>query len=80
MTRPHFTSAPLPLGTRSFAFRSRPARFIDDRKINPSTMHFESGVAAHACCDIPPTRPPERHPRKILTDPTDEFAVELTLI
>jgi len=80
MTHPHFIAALPPIGARSFAFRSNPARFIDDRKTNPSTMRFESGVAAYDCCDMPPTRPPERHPRKILTDPTDEFTVELTLI
>ena len=80
MTYPHFTSAQLPLGARSFAFRSNPAQFIDDRKTNPSTMHFESAVAAGAYCHMPPTRPPERHPQKILTDPTYDVVLELTLI
>jgi len=79
MTHPHFTPAQLPLGARSFAFRSNPARFIDDHKTNPSTVYFESAVAAEACCDMPPTRPPERHPRKILTDPTYDVVLEFTL-
>ena len=56
MTHPHFTSALLPLGARSLAFRSNPARVIDDRKTNPSTMHFESAVAVQAYCDMPATR------------------------
>jgi hypothetical protein len=79
MTHPHFTSALLPLGAHSLAFRSNPARVIDDRKTNPLTMHFESAVAVQACCDMP-TRRSKLHPRKILTDPNNEVAVEFTLI
>jgi hypothetical protein len=78
MTHPHFTSALLP-GVRSLVSRSNPARVIDDRKTNLVTMRFESAVAVHACCDMP-TRPSERLPLKILTDPNNEVAVEFTLI
>jgi len=79
MTNPHFPSALLPPGAGSLAFRSNPARVIDDRKTSPLTMHFESAVAVQACYDMP-TRRSERHQRKILTDPTDDVAVEFTLI
>jgi hypothetical protein len=81
MTHPHFTSALLPLGARSLAFRSNSARVVDVRKTNPLAMHFESAVAVHACCDMDmPTRRSERHPRKILTDPNNEIAMEFTLL
>ncbi|MGB5450676.1 MAG: hypothetical protein WBM59_12235 [Sedimenticolaceae bacterium] len=79
MTHPHLTSALPPLGARSLAFRSNPARVIYGRKTNPLTMHFDSAVAVQACCDMP-IRRSERHPRKILTDPNNEVAVEFTLI
>jgi len=79
MTHPHFTSALLLPGVRSLASRSTPARVIDDRKTNLVMMRFESAVAVHACCEMP-TRPSERLPSKILTDPNNELAVEFTLI
>lgn len=79
MTHPTFTSALPRRGARRLALRSNPARVIDDGKTNPLKMQFESAVAVQACCDMP-TRRSERPPRKILTDPTDEVAVEFTLI
>jgi len=79
MPYPYFRSALPPLGARSSDLRPNPARRVDDSKTNPLRMHFESAVAVHACCDLPTGRS-ERHPRKILTDPTDEVTVEFTPI
>ena len=80
MTHPHFIAALPPIGARRLVFPSNPARVIDDRETQPLTMHFESAVTIQACYKMPIRLSDHLHLRMIFTDPTDEVAVEFTLI
>lgn len=80
MTHPHFISSPPPIGAHRLVFRSNPAQVIDDRETNPLTMHSESAVTIQACYNMPIRLSDHLHLRMIFADPTDEVAVEFTLI